>query len=682
MQENPCSKRVKNKLAAEKSAPSSNSKNLETLLYSQGLDHKDLIQKKGEEFLFEGDSKAMHYFCIANELDKNNFELYYQQGIALFTYGKEHKIKKYLLMANKKFKIATQLKKDFFAAYQAWANSLYLLGKLYQKHHYFLESKDKFHLAFSCSDNIEHSRLSASHWVYGALMKEIAIKSQETGDLHTALKSYETAHKLISEHTDKFYRQYAQVCQLFSEQINDMQFMYKSIELHKKAIYCEQNSSINWLEFAKTLASLYTITFDEEHFFKSNESFANAAKLGPANTHIWKSWAKLLLKSAERLKDTKRLASCIEKCHKAHSCNKKDAQILGIWAEAICLIANYTNRLDFLHEAHNKVVQMQELYENSTEMFFAKGKVLFTKGQYFQDEDYYFQAIEAYQEGLSQNRTLHNFWFEIGKTYLLTAHMQKDPELFERSIYFLNKATNLNPTSQYYSEYAKALSQAAEFESDETKFEYACALFEKAIHMQNNTNYLHPEFLFSYAKTLDGLADLTQNEELYYKALEILKRIVVLDPDFTGIHFQLATVYSHIAESTEDEGVYRSAFAYYKICAQEQSENDQILLDWGLCLLSYSQTDISLSEKNQYLHEAEYKLTNAAKLGNTHAFYQLACLYSLNLDLEKSLFFLNKAQDFNALPCFEEIMQDSWIENLRATPAFQALIAKLQAQKE
>ena len=55
---------------------------------------------------------------------------------------------------------------------------------------------------------------------------------------------------------------------------------------------------------------------------------------------------------------------------------------------------------------------------------------------------------------------------------------------------------------------------------------------------------------------------------------------------------------------------------------------------------------------------------------------------SSQLDLEKALFFLYKAQDFDALPTIDEILQDSWIDNLKSTPAFQALIEKLEAQKE
>ena len=78
------------------------------------------------------------------------------------------------------------------------------------------------------------------------------------------------------------------------------------------------------------------------------------------------------------------------------------------------------------------------------------------------------------------------------------------------------------------------------------------------------------------------------------------------------------------------------------------------------------------------MHEAEYKLITAAKLGNTHAFYQLACLYYLSLDLEKALYFLYKAEDFQALPALEDMQQDAWIDNLKETPAFQNLISKIE----
>lgn len=91
----------------------------------------------------------------------------------------------------------------------------------------------------------------------------------------------------------------------------------------------------------------------------------------------------------------------------------------------------------------------------------------------------------AYQEGLSQDRTQHRFWFEIGKNFLCAARLQRDPELFDRSIYFLNRATTLYPCSEYYFVFAKAMSESAEFEQSDTMYEYACTLFEKTIEMQN-----------------------------------------------------------------------------------------------------------------------------------------------------------------------------------------------------
>ena len=47
--------------------------------------------------LLAGDPKGLKFFELATGLDPTNAELFYQQGLALYGYGKERGTKKYLL---------------------------------------------------------------------------------------------------------------------------------------------------------------------------------------------------------------------------------------------------------------------------------------------------------------------------------------------------------------------------------------------------------------------------------------------------------------------------------------------------------------------------------------------------------------------------------------------------------
>ena len=102
-------------------------------------------------------------------------------------------------------------------------------------------------------------------------------------------------------------------------------------------------------------------------------------------------------------------------------------------------------------------------------------------------------------------------------------------------------------------------------------------------------------------------------------------------------------------------------------------------MDWALTLINLSQITSSTEDREQLWKEAEYKLIQSAKLGNTEVFYHLACLYSLMMHFEKSIYHLERAEQFDALPPLDEVLEDDWLENLRQTEVFRSFINHLQA---
>ena len=89
---------------------------------------------------------------------------------------------------------------------------------------------------------------------------------------------------------------------------------------------------------------------------------------------------------------------------------------------------------------------------------------------------------------------------------------------------------------------------------------------------------------------------------------------------------------------------------------------------------------------NQLYMDAELKITRAGQLGNGGAYYQLACLYSILGRLPEAMELIPKALAARSLPTIEDLLDDDWLDNLRATPAFAnfltALEAKLQQTRE
>lgn len=650
---------------------------------TDSVSHAEFVQKQGEMKLLQGDLQGIQLFDVASKLEPNNAELLYSQGTALVEYGSAHKSKKYLLQANKKFKAATKISPDFFKAWRAWGLSLFSLGKKSGSHHFILEAKQKFEKAIVLSKNNLGEDIAGLYWDYGKIILAIGEHSGEVSDLNLALDAHAKASSFNEHLPIKFWQDFGVTALKLGIQINDIRLLLKAVNCQKNALSKSISNFDSWYYLADALSHLYNLTHDEDHFCQANDCFTSAAKLQPGGGPIWTSWATLLLKSGSRINDSKRLYSALEKCHRAHACNRKDKDalvpILVLWAETLAILGSMTEKVDLIHDANNKAVEAEEGFGESADISYAHGIVLYCYAQYYNDLDYYYQAVEKFQEGLSIDRTHHKLWFYLGHTYRIIAELENDPSLFERAGKFFSRAINLHSDSTYFYEYALSLLKWTEFSQDKTHLENAVLHFEQAFSLQKNAVYLHPEWLYHYAHALDLLGDFFDDDKFYMKSIEILKRVLILDPDFANVHYKLALVYSHIGELTDEVEIYVRALSHYKLAYQNHEENDQLILDWSLALINLAEVTSNEDDREQFFREAEYKLIQSAKLGNTETYYHLGCLYSLMKQYEKAMHCLEKAEKHEALPSIDEVMEDLWLENLRHTELFKSFINHLQA---
>lgn len=644
---------------------------------TENNNHSEFIQKQGEIKLLAGDIKGLTFFDRALELDPKNGNLLLRQAKALFDYAAASKTKKYLLLANKKFKESLQIHPQCFASLAGWGNSLSLLGKIYGQHHFFIDAKEKLQKATEFSKGHSDDTVAEIYWNLGQVLTHTFDHSGEVSDLTKALEVYAKASSLSEQMPVRFWNDFGKVSLRLGMQINDINLFIKAINCQKNALSKSLTSFESWHLLADALSEYYQLTHDEDNFSQANECFISAAKLHPENTVIWVSWAKLLMYSGRKLKDQKRLYAAIEKCHKAYSCDRKSEITVTLWAEALATLGSISDRLDLISEAENKIAEALEAFGQTPEVCYAHGMMLYSYGIYYNDADYYYQAVEKFQEGLSINRVNHKLWFHLGQTYRIIAEIELDPALFQRAGKFFARAINLQPLSSYYYEYALSLSKYAEYHPEKETIENALVGFEQAFSLQKNAIYLHPEWLYQYAITLDLMGDLQDDEKFYIKAIEILKRVLMLDPDFEGIHYQIALTYTHLGELSEEVEMYTRALTHYKIAFNSNEENEQLILDWSLALMHLSQISPFAEEREQYLKEAEYKLIQSAKLGNIEVYYHLTCLYSLMKHYEKAMYFLEKAEHFESLPPLEEVLEDVWLDNLRQTEVFKAFISHL-----
>ena len=633
--------------------------------------------RQGETRLLHGDSSGVQFFDLSLQLDPKNTLLLFNQGLSLLEFSTEKGREKFLQLAGKRFKAATEINPSYFEAWQAWGSALYQLGVATKEQHYFLDSEAKYKKALSISKGQAEDILADLHWNYANVWSKISKRTKEPSDMKIALESYQKAQHTQSDQPIEFWHDFGHICLELGFKVNDLRYFIQSINCFKNAVSISISSFESWMHLSHALSSLYGFTHDEDHFSQANECFATAAQLQSKDPQLWLNWAKVLTQSAKMVQDPKRARSAIEKCHRAHSLDPSDPYITSTWSEALSLLGVLNDKVGNLYEAQNKISKILEEEENP-EFYFSYGYCLYSLGIYFNDLDYYYQAIEKFQEGLSLDRTYHKLWHALAFTYSKIGNIEDNNTVFERAHKFYQKAIAIQGNSYYYFDYACSLFKSYEFTESEESLDIAKSYFELALNLQKNAIYLHPEWLFYYGLTLDSIACFKEDKELHQKSVEILSHVLMVDPEFPKIHYHLANTYSHFAEFCIDSSLYAKALHHYKLASKREEEDDQLLLDWALAIIAYADEVEDEYEKQQFFKDAEFKMTQAAKLGNTHAYFHIACLYSLLNQLDKSLHFLRKADDYDTLPSLEDLIEDDWLENLKNTEAFQSFVLYLE----
>lgn len=645
-------------------------RDLAALYLSQG----GLALLKGE--LING----MSLFDKAVELDPNHAESFYRQGLFLFEYGSAKGNEKIILIAAKKFKIATDINPAYFEAWQTWGNALLFLGDLHKEHHYYLKAKEKFEQAIGLGGKNDSDVLSELYWDYGIVSMRIGKHSKEMEDFQFAINAFQISSNLRENLPEEFWNDfglaYLEMAQCFN---HDLSFIIKAIHCFERTVAIKITSFEGWLFLAKSASLLYTYTQDEDHFIQASECFSAASHLKPNDKNLSYDWACALLNAGKNTRDPKKLRLAVEKAHLCSMFDPQNGELLATQAEGLSVLAEVTDSIDLVYEAQNKIVEAVALSGvDNIEVLYAHAQCLFSFASYFQDLDLYYQSIEKHQEVTSLNRTRHESWYEMAKIYAIVGNRQNDVGAFERSVYFYVKALTLKPLNHYYFGYASALSRLGEIKRDKTLIDLAITYFEHLLQIQKNLLYAHPEWLFQYAIALNLLGDFSEEEGCYQKALDTLSQILMINPSFPNVHYQIGLTYACLGDTLRVSHYFHRAIHHFRLALkQEESYPQVVFLDWAIALISIGEGFADHELGVSYYREAEFKLMQAARLGNEEAFYQLGCLYSLLKDPQKAIFFLEKAHHAEALPLVEELLNDEWLEFIRVLPSFQEFLSHL-----
>jgi len=642
---------------------------------------------QGELALLQGNLGALSLFDTAASLDPKNPIIWYRQGLAFFEYGSEEGREKALLLASKHFKIAIGLDSHCFDAWIAWGNVLLQLGRFHDEHHYHLEARDKYQKAIELAQGQGKELLSELYWDFGIVWTEIGSHSGEALDFHLAIQAFQTSLDCQPNPLAEFWNDYGSAYLQLGLLINDQRLFLQAADLLQKAVANMPNYVDGWYSLADTFTQLYLNSMDERFFAKASDCYAKATCLAPKDAEIWLGWAQLLGETGRLNKNVKSLISSVEKCARAASLDKQDTDITCQWVESLAWLGCFASRIDLLNEAEQKILKATEQYPDDPDLWRAYGICLMCLAHYYEDAEYDDMAIEKLQYGLSLDRTNAEIWHALGLAHKHCADLTDDEPMIERAARFFSKAMDLKPSCpSLIFDGACSFLHYSEALDDLTSLEQAISLFESLFQSHRGALLHHPEWLFEYATALDWLGYFSGEEKDFARAIEVFSHVLLIDPDYPKIHLRTAQTYFQMGQSAGEAEYYKRALHHFRLAARQDEENDTLWLEWGLCLIHLAHYTIDSEFMDQLYFDAEQKISKAGVLGNPQAHYALACLYSILGQTTESMEFIRKALAAKTLPPLDDLLEDEWLETLRASEPFSqfltALEAKLQAREQ
>ncbi|MBI3900628.1 MAG: hypothetical protein HY324_00595, partial [Chlamydiia bacterium] len=539
----------------------------------------------------------------------------------------------------------------------------------------------KYKKALETIDMGSSEEVAELYWSLGISWLEIARHSGEAHDLSLAIDAFEKAKERFKSPAPELLSDCGKAHLEMGLLINDARLYLRAIEYLEQAVKTTPQYIDGWVALGESYSQLYLTTMDERYMEKASCAFSEALQLSPQEADVWVSWAQVLGESGHLCRNAKTLHLSIEKCARAAAIDSTNLSCIAQWVESLSYLGALSSRLDLLIEAENKILKATDAFPDDPDLWLSYGICLTCFGKYYEEPEYYEMAIEKLQLGLSIDRTCAEHWHALGLVHLYYGKIIEDQELLERSCRFLLKAIDLKPAyPALLFDIASSQLALSQLTSNLSSLEKAIHSFEELLQNHKESLLYHPKWLFEYAHALQWLGDFSSEESHHVKAIELFSHVLLIHPDFPKIHMRIAISYLELGHICGDAEFYKKAIHFFRLASRFDEENDQIWIDWGICLIYLAQSTFDPDLASQLYWDAEQKIAKAGSLGNSCAYYNLACLYSLLERTDEAMQFIHKSFAARSLPTLDEIAEDDWLLNLRATPEFSNFFSTLEAK--
>ncbi len=559
-----------------------------------------------------------------------------------------------------------------------------LLGKamLVEDESYLIRANHVCKELANSVSNEENPVQARFFWDWGKILFLLGKNSGEALDFFNARENFRVARKLGLEDAD-FFKDDGDIHFELAQLLGNASFHFEAIECYQHSLQRSHESVEAWYALGLCYMLLFENTDESDYFSLAQRSFSNAAKMDPGHLMIWFKWGQLELEHAKQNENVSLLQSSAERFAIADSLEMNNPNILYCWGEALMIVGALTEQVVLLKAAEEKFALSASLQPENDLVWHLYGCCLNELGRYFNHESWFHEAISKFLQGLAINKNSVLLWHGLAYSHFAIGELKEDVSWIEKSCNFCAKAMENGAVSQpqCWNDWGVALMKLGELTHDKLYAIAAIEKFENAVKLQKSWSEKQEcdaELLYNYGCAYDFLGDFSEEPIYYEKAIIALQKVLQSEPNHPHVKYNLALALSHLGELIGDAECLERAIDFFEEVIGRDFEDEMAWNECGLTHMNLAQLvhDAALPYKSRKcFEEAEAKFLKAAHLGCSQAYYNLACYHSLMGNSYAGMFYLEKADLYNALPSVTEMMQDDWLVTLRQIPAFHAFIS-------
>lgn len=231
-------------------------------------------------------------------------------------------------------------------------------------------------------------------------------------------------------------------------------------------------------------------------------------------------------------------------------------------------------------------------------------------------------------------------------------------------------AIKYNPKSyNAYNNLGSTISFLAKLKKDKLLFKESFKKYKKASELDSKNAFTYN----NWAIAISNLAELERDEILFKESFNKFKIATELNTKYFEAYHNWGIAISDLAEIKKDKDLYKESFEKYKTATEINTKYILAFDSWSSDLLRYSYL-VPKEDRNEVYNEALICAEKAYSLDKKET-YNLACCYSLLMEKENALRFLEIALENEKIKKEDVIKDNDW-NNYKEDFEFLNLIEK------